>query len=169
MARLYRRDSTYCEPDDIEPKLREAIAAHAQACSLGDVLANTVACCLTVSTRIHKPSLRSRLTGMTDPDPEHRTLALFTPRWLVVTVTRASTGTTVLSARLDGVTLAERSALIARSPRNAQLPEDTGVSITAQWSGHGETGSYHVALGDDADGEFFLQALRRAVAEAKQG
>ncbi|GAA2230789.1 hypothetical protein [Streptomyces indiaensis] len=46
---------------------------------------------------------------------------------------------------------------------------DSGVSVTAQWSGHGETSSYHVALGDDADGEFLLQALRRAVTEAKQG
>ncbi|MGC4977894.1 hypothetical protein ACLQ2D_34055 [Streptomyces sp. DT199] len=169
MARLYRRESSYCEPEDIEPGLREAIAAHAEACALGDVLANAVTCCLTVSTRTYKPGLRSRWKGMADPDPEHRTLALFTPRWLVVTVTRASTGTTVLSARLDGVTLAEHSALITRSPRNTQLPEDSGVSITAQWSGHGETGSYHVALGDDADGEFFLQALRRAVTEAKQG
>lgn len=169
MAKLYRRDSCYFEPEDIEPGLREAVAAHAEACSLGDVLANAVACCLTVSTRTCKPGLRSRFKGMADSDPEYRTLALFTPRWLVVTVTGASTRTTVLSARLDGVTLAEYSALIVRSPRNAQLPEDSGVSITAQWSGHGETGSYHVALGDDADGEFFLQALRRAVTEAKQG
>jgi hypothetical protein len=54
MARLYQRDSSYCEPEDIEPGTREAIAAHAEACSLGDVLANAVACCLTVSTRLYK-------------------------------------------------------------------------------------------------------------------
>jgi hypothetical protein len=85
-----------------------------------------------------------------------------------VAVTRASTGTAVLSARLDGMTLADHSALIDRFP-GRDLPEDSGVSITALWSGQSEQGSCHVALGADADGEFFLQALRRAVAAARQG
>ncbi|MEV0241631.1 hypothetical protein AB0I06_17095 [Streptomyces sp. NPDC050674] len=168
MVRLYRRESSYCEPEEVDPGLGEAIAGHAEACSLGDVLANAVACCLTVSTRLYTPGLLSRWKGMADPDPQHRTLALFTPRWFVVAVTRSSTGTTVLSARLDGMTLAEHSALADRFPGGRRLPEDSGVTITALWSGRSEQSSYHVALGDDADGRFFSQALREAVARAKQ-
>ncbi|MFI1209150.1 hypothetical protein ACH4UV_16245 [Streptomyces sp. NPDC020802] len=168
MVRLYERGSRSCEPAEIEPGTRDAITAHARAHSLGDVLANQVACCDTLSTRLNKPGLLSRLKGSADPDPEHRTVALFTARHLVVAVTRASTGTVCLSARLDGVSLAGHSELTGGLPGHLQVPQDSGVSVTASWSGLPERSSYYVALGDDAPGRSFLEALREAVAAAKQ-
>ncbi|WP_367321124.1 hypothetical protein [Streptomyces sp. HUAS ZL42] len=168
MERLYKRGTRSCEPGEIDPGTREAIAAHAEAHLLGDVLANSAGCCATVSTRLYKPGLRSRLKGMADPDPEHRTIALFTARHLVVAVTRPSAGTVVLSARLDDMALAEHSALAARFAGRVQVPEDSGISVTAPWSGQPERGSYYIALGDDADGRSFLEGLRTAIAAAKQ-
>ncbi|MER6630919.1 hypothetical protein ABT301_22325 [Streptomyces sp. NPDC000987] len=168
MERLYKRGSRACGPQDIEPDTRAAIAAHAEDRSLGDVLANAVACCDTVSTRLYKVGLFSRLKGMADPDPEHRTVALFTDRHLVVAVTRASTGTTVVSARLDGMSLSGRSAVADRYPGQVLVPEDSGISVNAHWSGQPEYGAYYVALGDDADGRDFLDGLRKAVAAAQR-
>ncbi|MFI1566874.1 hypothetical protein ACH4ZX_28145 [Streptomyces sp. NPDC020490] len=168
MERLYKRGSRSCGPQDIEPDTRAAIAAHAEERSLGDVLANAVACCDTVSTRLYKTGLFSRLKGMSDPDPEHRTVALFTPRHLVVAVTRASTGTTVMSARLDGMSLSGRNAVADRFPGHGSALEDSGISINAHWSRHPEYGAYYVALGDDDAGRDFLDALRKAVAAAQQ-
>ncbi|WP_128377007.1 hypothetical protein [Streptomyces cavernae] len=167
MERLYKRGSRHCGPDEIEPGVRDAIAAHAETQLLGDVFANAVACCATVSTRLYKPTLRSRLKGLADPDPEHHTTALFTPHHLVVAVTRTSTGTVVLSARLDDLAVSPHSALAERVAGRLRVPEDSGVNITAPWSGRPERGSYHVALGDDADGRAFLQALRQAITAAK--
>jgi hypothetical protein len=168
MERLYKRGSRSRGADEIEPDTRAAIAAHAEAHSLGEVLADTVACCVTVSTRLYKPGLRNRLKGKADPDPEHLTTMLLTPRHLVLAVTRASTGTTVLSAGLEGMTLPGRGAMADRLSGGLRLPEDSGVSVSARWSGQPEHGSYHVALGDDADGRSFLDALRTAVTAAQQ-
>jgi uncharacterized protein YaaW (UPF0174 family) len=94
--------------------------------------------------------------GTSEP---HESLAVLLPRYLVVATASPKRGTQVMSARLDTVTL---------TTLDPALVTDSGVVVTAAWSGFGETASYHLALGDDAAGRDFLATLRAAVAAAKQ-
>ena len=172
-GKLYERATRRCAPGEIDGALQAAIAAHAEQHQLGDVLADAVRCCETRSVRVGKPGLLARLTGSGDKDAEHRTVALFTPRHLVIAVTGEVRGTHVRSARLDGVSLADMLSADA-SPKlaaiAAKLGADDGVSVTATWSGStGPEAASAFFLGlDAAEGEAFRQALTEAVAAAKQ-
>lgn len=157
MDRLYERSSRRCEPGSLDPAVRDAITAHAEEHQLGNVLGAAVRCCATRSVRLKRPGLLARLTKSGDPDTEHTTIALLLPRYLVVAVAGEQRGVHVLSIRLEDVSIG--------SPLAGGL--DTGVSATGRWSGSPEPSSFHIGLGDDADGKAFLAALREAVTEAK--
>ena len=163
MKRLYERTSRRIDAGQIEPALRAAIAAHAEANQLGDVAGDAVAGCETRSVRLSKPGLLARVTGSGDPDTEHRSVAFFTPRYLIIAITGANRGTHVRSARLDGVS-ATTSELAAQFGQ-----AQDGVSITGVWSGETQDAatSFHLGLGDDPDGTAFLTALNTAIIAAK--
>jgi hypothetical protein len=176
-GKLYDRATRRCTPDELDAALRAAIAAHAEQHQLGDVLGAAVRCCETRSVRLAKPGLLARLTGGGDKDPEHRTVALFTPRYLVVATIGEVRGTLVRSARLEDVSLGDVGAVGAAGGSSklaamaAELGADEGVSVTATWSG--STGpeaasAFFVGL-DRAEGDAFRQALTEAVTAAKQG
>jgi post-segregation antitoxin (ccd killing protein) len=172
-GKLYERATRRCGPEELDGAVRAAIAAHAEQHQLGDVLAETVRCCETRSVRRHKPGLLARITGSGDKDVEHRTVALFTPRYLVVAVSGEIRGVHVRSARLADVSLS--GAITAgMSPelaaRAAELGADEGVSITARWSGAtglDATSAYFLGL-DVTEGQAFRQALTEAVTAAKR-
>ncbi len=160
MQRLYERSSRILAAASIDPDLRAAVVAHAEEHLLGDVIADALVCCETRNVRLYRLGLLARLTGSGDPDAEHRTVALLTPRYLVVVVTGVKRGTQVMSARLD-------VASIAGSPR-VMAVADNGISVSALWSGWTEAGAYYIGLGDDSAGLSFLQTLRETAAAAKK-
>ncbi|QKW39706.1 hypothetical protein HUT06_41465 [Actinomadura sp. NAK00032] len=157
MKRLYERSSRRTEPGALDPQVRAAIAAHAQEHLLGNVLGTARWCCVTRSVRLKRPGPLARLTGTGDPDGEHTTVALLPPTYLVVAVAGKRRGVHVRSIWLGDVSIHAPSPLVP----------DTGVSATGLWSGMPEAASFHIALGDDADGKAFLTALRNAVTAAK--
>lgn len=163
MKRQYERASRRIDSGQIDPALQAAIAAHAEANQLGDVLGNAVAGCETRSVRLSKPGLLARMTGSGDPDTEHRSVALYTQGYLIIAITGVNRGTHVRSARLDGIS-AGTSALAAQFGQ-----VDDGVSITGLWSGETQDAatSFHLGLGGDADGKAFLTDLRAAITTAK--
>lgn len=172
MKAMYERTSVECAPGQLEEGLRHAISAHAEANQLGNLLDDVVAGCETRSVRLYKNGLLSRLTGSGDPDTEHRTIALITRRYLVVAVTGAKRGTHVRSARLELISLSQGPA--AAMSQGSAPGVDSGVSVTAQWSGEtlgdmaaGTGASFWVGLGSDSVGRSFLDRLRGAVTEAK--
>jgi hypothetical protein len=130
MNRLYERSSKRCEAAALDPAVREAITAHAEAHQLGDALDAARWCCVTRSVRLKRPGLLARLTKTGDPDTEHTTTALVLPRYLVVAVTGEQRGVHVRSIRLEDVSI--DSALPASL--------DTGVSAAGLWSGGSEPG-----------------------------
>jgi hypothetical protein len=174
-GKLYERVTRRCGPEELDEAVRAAIAAHAEQHQLGDILGGTVRCCETLSVQRRKPGLFARLTGTARPDDvEHRTVALFTGRYLVVAVSGDDvTGTHVRSARLEDVSL---SGVVTdgMSPelaaRAIEMGADEGVSVTATWSGAvgiDATSAYFVGL-DAAEGQSFRQALTDAVTAAKR-
>jgi hypothetical protein len=166
MKRQYERTSRRIDSGQIDPALRTAIATHAQANQLGDVLGDAIVGCETRSVRLSRPGLLARVTGSGDPDTEHRSVALYTPGYLIIAITGVNRGTHVRSARLDGVS-AGTSALAAQF---GQVDGgDSGVSVTGLWSGETRDAatSFYLGLGGDADGKAFLTDLRAAITTAK--
>lgn len=166
--KMYQRSTRRCAATSLDHELRVAIAAHAEQHQLGDVVGAAVECCETRSVRLAKPGLFSRLTGSGDKDTEHRTVAFYTPTYLVVATTGEVRGIHVRSARLEDVTLGQIGGALAA--KAAELGADEGVSVTALWSGAtGEhaTSSFFVAL-DHAQGDTFSTLLTEAVTSAKR-
>ncbi|MFC0040997.1 hypothetical protein [Actinomadura rayongensis] len=159
MNRPYDRSSRAVEPAALDAALRDAIAAHAEAHQLGDVLAAARACCATRSVRRSRPGLLARLTGSGDPDREHTTVALLTPRALVIAVTGERRGLHVRS-----ILLADAS--VDASPLTAAL-DPGGAGVHGLWSGATEASLFHLGLGEDDAGAAFRAALVAAVTEAK--
>jgi hypothetical protein len=157
MDRLYERSSRRCETGALEPRVRDAIAVHAEAHQLGDVLGAARWCCETRSVRLKRPGLLARLTKSGDPDQEHTTVALILPRYLVVAVDGEQRGVHVRSIRLEDVSI----------DRGLASNIDTGVSATGLWTGTTEPASFYIGLGDDADGKAFLDTLRGAITEVR--
>lgn len=160
MKQLYQRSSTATTADRLDRTLRDAINAHAEANQLGNVLADVTTACETRSVRLYKNGLLATITGSGDPDREHRTLALLTPRYLVIAVTGEKRGIHVRSARLETITLNSSLGLVA----------DSGITVAARWSGavaEQATAAFHLGLGDDQAGRTFSSVLSDAVTNAK--
>ncbi|WP_131732250.1 hypothetical protein [Actinomadura formosensis] len=156
MGRFYERSSKKTAVESIDPKVRDAIVAHAEKHQLGDVLGAAQLCCVTRSVRLKRPGLLARLTKTGDLDAEHTTIALLLPRYLVVAVAGERRGIHVRSIRLENASIALSVPAV-----------DTGIAVDGLWSGALEPASFHVGLGDDADGTAFLAALREAITEVK--
>jgi hypothetical protein len=178
-GKLYERATRRCAPEELDGAVRAAIVAHAEQHQLGDVLGEAVRCCETRSVRLRrprKPGLLARFAGAgaADRDAEHRTVALFTRRYLVAVTSGEVRGTHVRSARLEDVSLS--GAITAgMSPelaaRAAEMGADEGVSVTAPWSGAvgpDAISAWFIGL-DAGEGQSFRQALTEAVAAAKRG
>ncbi len=178
--KMYERSSRRITTSGLDQGLRAAIAAHAEAHQLGDVLGDAVEGCETRSVRLAKPGLLSRLTGGGDKDASHTTIAFYTPNYLVVATTGEERGVHVRSARLDQLSLSQLGgALAQRLGQSAdaaklaayakELGADEGVEVTALWSGttsHDGPAAFFVAL-DQAQGATFRQLLTDAVTAAK--
>ncbi|MGW6925881.1 hypothetical protein ACWGA9_32165 [Streptomyces sp. NPDC054950] len=175
MNRLYERTTKRRAASQLDAALRTEVTAHAEAHQLGDVLGAAVNLHETWSVRLRKPGLLSRLTGPADPDTEHRTVVVVTPRYVLVAVEGKKRGVHVHSARLDGISLSESSELqrLARGNSTSAgrlsrlLPDDFGMSVTALWSGAPEAASFYIGVSDDSAGHALLDELHAAVTRAK--
>lgn len=156
--RLYERSSRAISISDIRPDVLDLIEAHATGRLLGSVATAAIACVVTRSVSLAKPSFLARLGGMTT-EAEHHTFAVLTPTALIVATTGQKRGVTVLSTRLADVDLIGRT-----DPVHAI---DTSIQVQARWGGRGSS-SLSVGLGDDPAGREFHDSLRRAVSAAKQ-
>lgn len=160
MKQLYERTSTTTTAAGLDTTLRDAINEHATANQLGDVLAEARTVCVTRSVRLYRNGLLAKVTGSGDPDREHRTAALLSPRYLVIAIAGEKRGVHVRSARLDGISLNPGIVLNA----------DSGISVVAQWSGaiaNQALAGFYLGLGNDEAGHAFLSSFRDAVATAK--
>ncbi|MFJ4848698.1 MULTISPECIES: hypothetical protein [unclassified Streptomyces] len=152
------RTSRTCAVEDLDSRLRTAIATVAETELLGDAAATAVACVETRSVPRRRTGVFARLLGG-GPAQETLTAAVLLPGHLLVSVADLSTGrTTALSGRLADMTVTEV---------DQRLAVDSGVSVLTRWSNRPEAESMHVALGADPAGVAFKDMLRHAVRSAK--
>ena len=160
---LYERSSQSRTFADLAPDVRAALAARAECDLLPDLESGAISCCETRSKRLFRNGLFSRLTGTAIKDTETLSVTVLTKQHLLILVRGDHHGTSVLSAPLRDMKIGGHPQLPA-SARDSII--DTGFSVWARWSQFSESGSYHIAVGDDPAGNAFREALRQAIKEA---
>jgi hypothetical protein len=156
----YERSTTSTTLARLPEPLQGAIKARIESAAL--TVSADAAAFLTLSKRLRKPGLLSRLTGAGDKDVEHMTALVVAPKDVVVGVHGDQRGTSVLTARLEDVEITPLDELLRRTG-------DDGVSITGfpvSIEGAGGRGSFFVGLGAPA-GEEAKAALAAAISAAK--
>ncbi|HYH58790.1 MAG TPA: hypothetical protein VD790_06175 [Thermoleophilaceae bacterium] len=159
----YDRSTATIRLDALPGVLRDALTEHAAArqLTLGDT---TVF--LTTSRRLKKPGLVARMTGAGDPDSEHLTALVIGARDVLVGIHGEERGTSVLSARLEDVTVAGLADQLAGTGIDV---DDTGVTINGfagSVEGVARPGSFFFGLGPP-DVAWARRALEDAVRAAK--
>jgi hypothetical protein len=150
------RATRACSVEDLHPKLRDAMRAHAAHYQLGDLESNLLMCCETTS--IHQ---RRGMFGGADTTIS----AVFvTPKWLIwaddTDPNQAGAGSALL--RQIDVHDYETTTMYASAP-------DLGLNVSGHYTDVNKTGMTFIALGSGPDGQRFRQVLEKAMEQTKGG
>jgi hypothetical protein len=156
----YRRSTRECNFEQLRPEIVTALRDHAQRYELGEVDREALICCETINERIKKPGLLGRFIGG-DTDPVHYVGVVVTPRYLMWARSSAKPGVAVLSARLRECEVLD----YAHTPQ-AQLVPDTGLEVTAMYTGRTERGHTFIGLGPEPAAQNLRQVLKQAMQQA---
>ena len=156
----YRRSTRECNFEQLRPEIVTALRDHIQRYELGDVERETLICCETTNERIKKPGLFDRLIGG-DLGPVHYVGIVVTPRYLIWARSGTKDGVTVLSARLR-----ECEVLDYANTPQAQLMPDTGLEVTAMFTGATQRGQTFIGLGPEPSAQNLRQILKQAMQQA---
>jgi hypothetical protein len=156
----YRHSTRECNFDRLRPEIVTALREHIQRYELGDVERETLICCETINERTKKPGLFDKLTGGAT-DPVHYVGIVVTPRYLIWARTGAKYGVAVLSARLR-----ECEVLDYANTPQAQLMPDTGLEVTAMFTGATRRGQTFIGLGPEPSAQNLRQILKQAMQQA---
>ena len=157
----YRRSTRECNFDRLQPEIVAALRVHAQRYELGDIEREALICCETTNERIKKPGFFDRLIGG-DLDRVHVVGIIVTPRYLLWARSGAKYGVAVLSARLR-----ECEVLDYANTPQAQLVPDTGLEVTAMYTGATHRGQTFIGLGPEPAAQNLRQVLKEAMQQAQ--
>lgn len=156
----YRRSTRECRFDHLRPEIIAALRDHAQRYELGDLEREALICCETTNERLKKPGLFDRLVGG-DTDPVHVVGIVVTPRYLLWARSGAKYGVAVMSARLR-----ECEVLDYANTPQAKLVPDTGLEVTAMYTGATQRGHTFIGLGSEPAAQNLRQVLTQAMQQA---
>ncbi|MYR06450.1 hypothetical protein GTV32_09040 [Gordonia sp. SID5947] len=164
MAPLYQRSTAPADIDDLPIDMRAALDAHALANRLD--LGDSPPAWLTRSVNPPSNTLLGKLfhrrANPRDPDSEHQTVVILHPRNLIVVVSGARRGISVLS-----VPLASASVSAASGPTGVPISGEIGFTVSGFAGEHGGPGSYHLGMGPEPAGTECAEAVRAAITAAK--
>lgn len=156
---MYRRSTADADLSALPADARTALHNYASAHRLE--LDVTMPAWVTRSENLPSRSWIGRLLGRranpADPDDEHQTLVILHPTHLIVEVSGAERGITAMSVPLA-------SASIADAPPNSG---DRGFTVGGWDSSDGAAGTFFIGLGPEDAGTRCAEAVRAAVASAK--
>jgi hypothetical protein len=160
----YDRSTTSATLATLPDAIREAVRAQAESLQL--TVADDAPAYLTHSRKLKKSGLFGRVTGTADPDKEHLTAFVIGGKDVLVCVSGAKRGTTVMTTRLEDADL--RSLADRLGVAGGKVPDD-GMSVNGfPVSNAGSTGrgSLWVGLGPP-EGADAHAALEEAIRSAK--
>lgn len=151
----YTRTTRECSTSQIHPSLHQAIRVYFQTHQLGDLDAETLICCETISEKRNPGKLASFLDG--DPDSITHLAILLTPEWLIWGRTGDRSGTIVTAAKLKVIQV---KAFVARRTKDMQLTISGFISDSKEYV-HGS-----LEMGPDAAAQKLCEVVEKAVLKA---
>jgi len=152
----YTRTTRECRVSQLHPDLLHAIQNYFQEHQLGQLEAETLRCCETIST---KKSARRPVSWLNDnPDTTIYTGMLLTAQWLIWVRNGDQSGLLLNAANLQDIKARAYSS---------RLTNDTGLEISGHIAGSKGHARGYIGLGPEAAVQEFCEAVRQAIAEAK--
>ncbi|MBE7534473.1 MAG: hypothetical protein HS124_01910 [Anaerolineales bacterium] len=139
----------------LRPELSQAINAHIERYTLGDILSDALMCIQTNSEKVKK--------GLFGGAEATYMGAVITPRWLVWAAGGTKTQVAVLSAQLNDVTIQD----YAQSSFAKMIP-DSGLNVNGKFTDVSEDGMSFIGLDENAAGRKFTEIAIRSVQDAKK-
>ncbi|AZG45191.1 hypothetical protein [Gordonia insulae] len=164
MAPRYERSTAPTDIDALPTDMRAALDAYAVRHQLA--LAETLPAWLTRSVNPPSTTLLGRLfhrrANPTDPDSEHQTVTVLHPSELIIIVSGARRGVTVLSVPLASASLSPGPAV-----GSAGGSDDNSVSVSGFPGDDGRPGTFYLGLGPEPAGRECRESLRAAITAAR--
>lgn len=148
----YDRTTRNCLVSELPPELLQAIRDYSQAQQLGDVEAETLLCCETVSTKKSAGRRPAWLEG--ELDATLHTGLLLTPQWLIWARQGDRTRPVVMAANLKDIQV---------KAYTSWLTKDTGLEIVGYMEATRRRARGYVGLGTDAAAQEFCEAVKEAI------
>lgn len=163
MAPLYERSTVATDLDDLPTDMRASLDAYGLAHQLTFTEALPAWCTRSVNppSNTMMGKLFRRRANPTDKDSEHQTAVIVHPTHVIVVISGAERGVSVLSAPLAVASISDGPAV------GGVGPDEPGFTITGLPGDAGRPGSFYVGLGPEPAGRECADAVRAAVAAAK--
>jgi hypothetical protein len=146
----YHRVTRECTRDNMRPELATAIRAHIETYELADVVATTLFCCETISTKQKKKLFGSKteveISGV-----------MLTPKWLIWAGGKENERIGVLSARLEDLQVEDYE-----KTNMYKMIQDTGLNVFG-FKIANQLGSVFIGLGSEPAAEKFRDMLKEAI------
>ncbi len=153
----YRRSTRERNFDQLRPEIVASIRAHAQQYELGDIEREVIICGETTNEKTKKPGFFSKIAG-SDPDKVHVVGVVVTPRYLIWARSGAKYGVAVMSARLRDCEVLDYEKTAAH-----KLVQDTGLEVTAMFTGAAERAQSFIGLGPEPAAQNLRNVLKQAI------
>ncbi|MBN1891072.1 MAG: hypothetical protein JW850_23955 [Thermoflexales bacterium] len=151
----YDRTTRECPVTQLRPELLQAIRDYFQTHELGDLEAETLACCETVSTQKGAGRLPAWLTGELDTIIYMGTL--LTSQWLIWVRSGDRSGSLLTAANLKDIQV---------KVFTSTLTKDSGLEIVGYLEGSKGRIRGYIGMGPELATQTFFEQVKQAIAKA---
>jgi hypothetical protein len=152
----YNRTTRECPVSQLHPKVRQAIRNYFQEHKLGDLEAETLICCETISEKKSAGRLVSWLNG--ELDTTIYTGMLLTSQWLIWVRSGEKSGTLLAAANLENISAREYFSM---------LTQDTGLEVSGYIEDSKDRMRGYIAMGPESAAQKFCDEVKQAITKAK--
>ena len=151
----YNRTTRTCSVSQLHPELRQAVRNYFQEQALGDPVAETLRCCVTIS---EKKSVSRLVSWLNDnSDRTVHTGMLLTSQWLIWVRRGDRTGTTLTAANLQ---------LISVGVHTSMFSKEFGLEVSGYIQGSKSPLSGYIGMGPEIAAQEFCEDVKQAVVKA---
>jgi hypothetical protein len=151
----YNRTTRECSVNQLHPELRQAIQNYFRERELGNLEAETLMCCETISEK----KISSRLVSLINNvlDTTIHTGMLLTSKWLIWVRRGDQSGIVLNAADLKEIQVREYASIFA---------PDTGLEILGYIGEPKQKARGYVGMGTEAAAQKFLEEVQKAITAA---
>jgi len=152
----YNRTTRECSVSQLHPEVRQAIWNYFQEHQLGDLEAETLLCCETISEKKSPGKLTSWLND--EPDTTIHTGMLLTSQWLIWVRSGDKSGTRLAAANLENISVKVFTSI---------LTQDSGLEVFGYLEDSKGRMRGDIAMGSELAAQKFCDEVKQAITKAK--